>query len=72
MCPALVRVVAAASFAALTFQLALLGNMLINYIMGVIAHQYDVGKFPVVLMACVIFLLVVTWTGISKIIKAHN
>lgn len=51
------------------FFIALMGNVIINYITGIIAYQYGMGKFPWILLLCAGCLLLIAATSVSRIAR---
>ena len=49
----------------LALSIGLLGNVLINYLVGYLAHTYDMGVLPWLLMVCVIMVLVLSVIGLG-------
>ena len=50
----------------LTLSIGLLGNILINYLLGYLSHLYDLGILPYLLMVCVLMVGVLAWIGLGK------
>ncbi|MCB0584551.1 MAG: MFS transporter [Phaeodactylibacter sp.] len=51
----------------LVFFIALMGNIVVNYLMGVIAHRYGMGAYPWILLLCAICLLVIAAAAVSRV-----
>lgn len=51
----------------LVFFIALLGNVTINYFMGLTAYHFGIDKYPWMLLLCIVCLLVIAATKISGI-----
>jgi fucose permease len=49
--------------------IALLGNMLINYLMGLVAHQSGIEQYPWVVIACGLGLLLIASLGLRRFNK---
>jgi len=47
--------------------IALIGNTLLNYLVGVISNSYGITKFPVVLITSFILMAVIFTTVLRKI-----
>ncbi len=47
--------------------LALIGNMLINYLMGLVARYLGISNLPVLILACVVIMFFVLWIIVRKI-----
>jgi len=45
------------------FVIALFGNMLINYGMGLIAYQYGIQQLPILLLICTVFMGLFLWSS---------
>ena len=50
----------------LTLSIGLLGNILINYLVGFLSHTYDMSVLPFLLMACVIMIGILSWAGLGR------
>lgn len=51
------------------FFIALMGNVLINYLTGIIAYHYGMDKLPWILIFCAGCILVIAATAVSRIAK---
>ena len=51
------------------FVLALVGNILINYLMGLIAQVYGLNLYPWILAGCILGMLIISLTRLPSIIK---
>ena len=51
------------------FFIALMGNVLINYLTGIIAYHYGMDKLPWILILCTGCILVIAVTAVSRIAK---
>lgn len=49
----------------ITLVISLIGNMLINYLMGILSFNYSMGAFPVLLLVCAVLYLIVI-VGLRK------
>ena len=54
------------------FFIALLGNSIMNYLMGLIAHNYGIGKYPWMLVFCVLCLISIAILRLPLIIKRNK
>ena len=51
----------------LALSIALLGNMLLNYLVGVLSERAGIGYYPVVLTACILIGLFLFGIGLSRV-----
>jgi MFS family permease len=54
------------------FIIAIIGNTSFNYLMGIIAEKSGIDKYPMVLLFCAIFLLLIAAMKLPKIIKQEE
>jgi len=54
------------------FMIAILGNTSMNYLMGVIAEKSSIDKYPLVLLICASFLLLIAALKLPKIVNQKN
>ncbi len=47
--------------------IALAGNMLLNYLVGIIAHSYGIGKFTLLLAVCIILMAVILSPAVFRV-----
>ena len=53
----------------IVFFIALVGNAFMNYLMGIIAQKFGIDKYPLVLLFCAFFLLLIATLKLPNIIK---
>ena len=46
--------------------IALIGNMLINYLVGVISHTYGIKQFTTLIIICIVFMTIILSTAIVR------
>jgi len=51
------------------FMIAILGNTSMNYLMGIIAEKFGIDKFPLVLLICAFFLLLIAAIKLPNIVN---
>ncbi len=51
------------------FFIAIIGNTTMNYLMGIIAQKFGIDKYPLVLLFCAFFLLLIATLKLPNIIK---
>ena len=56
----------------LVFVIALSGNILFNFLMGVIYHGYGIDRLPVTLMICLVCMAVMLVMALRKISDSTN
>lgn len=54
------------------FMIAIFGNTSMNYIMGIIAEKSGIDKFPLVLLICAFFLLLIAAIKLPNIVNQKN
>ncbi len=47
--------------------IGLIGNMLLNYSMGLVAHAYGIKQFPIILIISVILMSILLWSVLSRV-----
>ena len=53
----------------IVFFIALVGNAFMNYLMGIIAEKSGIDKYPLVLLFCAFFLLLIAIVKLPNIVK---
>jgi MFS family permease len=53
----------------LVFFIAIIGNTFMNYLMGIIAEKFGIDKYPLVLLFCALFLLLIATMKLPNIVK---
>jgi len=51
--------------------IALVGNMLMNYLLGIIAHSYGIGKFTTLLIICIVLMAVILYSAINRMNRGN-
>jgi len=54
------------------FIIAILGNTSMNYVMGIMAEKYGIDKYPMVLLFCAFFLLLIATLKLPKIVRQNK
>jgi MFS family permease len=54
------------------FFIAIIGNTFMNYLMGIIAQKFGIDKYPLVLLFCAFFLLLIATVKLPNIVKHKN
>ncbi len=54
------------------FGIALIGNILINYAMGLIAQRFGIEQYPLVILVCTVGLLLIALTKLPGIVQQQN
>jgi len=54
------------------FIIAILGNTSMNYLMGIIAEKFGIDKYPLVLLFCALFLLLIAALKLPNIVKQNK
>ena len=52
--------------------IALIGNMLINYLVGVISHTYGIKQFTSLIIICIVFMTIILSTVITRTRRADK
>ena len=52
--------------------IALIGNMMINYLVGVISHTYGIKQFITLLIICIIFMTIILSTVIVRVKRINQ
>ena len=64
--------VAKGSAFSFVFIIAIFGNTSMNYLMGIIAEKSGIDKYPLVLLICASFLLLIAVLKLPKIVNQKN
>ena len=56
----------------LVFFIAILGDKTMNYGMGIIAQKFGIEKFPLVLLICAVFLMLIATIKLPKIVRQNK
>lgn len=51
--------------------IALIGNMLLNYLLGLIAHSYGIGKFTALLTISIVLMAVILYSAINRMKRGN-
>lgn len=54
------------------FFIAIIGNTIMNYGMGVIAQKFGIDRYPLVLLFCAFFLLLIATLKLPDIVRQHK
>ena len=56
----------------MVFFIAIIGNTIMNYLMGIIAENWGIDKYPLVLLFCAFFLLLIAALKLPGIVRQKN
>ncbi|KPL13883.1 MAG: hypothetical protein AMS26_12735 [Bacteroides sp. SM23_62] len=54
------------------FFIAIIGNTFMNFLMGLIAQKFGIDKYPLVLLFCTFFLLLIATVKLPNIVRQNN
>lgn len=52
--------------------IALIGNMLINYLVGIISHTFGIKQFTTLIIICIIFMIIILSTVIVRVRRVNQ